>query len=83
MLRWNDVSTTTIDGMTVKMYRPVYVPEETRKIKAEKLDLDHYAYINLGSEGYMYKILDINWTGVMENRGDVSRLEYIYVPNKE
>jgi len=74
MLRWNLITPVTIFGMEVKMYRPPY--EASQKISIPNLgfEFDHYAYLHLGSEIFMYKILDTNWEAYMEARGDVQAM---------
>ncbi len=83
MLRWQSVESTTISGMTVKMYRLPFEAAATVKISNLGWELDHYAYKHLGSELFMYKILDTNWETYMEERGDVQSMESILIPVAE
>jgi len=83
MFRWNNVNQKTIDGMTLKMYREPYEAEETQRVPFENKELDHYALKHLGSEVFMYKILDTNFIALMEERFDVDRFKQVYVPVKE
>ena len=80
MQQWNSVTPATLFGMTVKMYRTPYEPQKTISIPNQNKELDHYAFDYLGSELYMYKILDSNFIQFMEERGDVSRLKNILIP---
>ena len=79
MLRWNRVPEQTIFGMTVKMYRDPFVAASIIRSPHVGLELDHYAYKYFGSELYMYRILDTNGEAIMEERGDISRVN-IYIP---
>jgi len=83
MLRWQQVTPVTIFGMTVKMHRPIYTPKAVIRIPNLSYEFDHYAYLHLGSELYMYKILDINWEEYMEARGDIRELKSIIIPIAE
>ena len=82
MFRWNDVDETTIDGMTVKMYRDPLTYTETQEVTVEKLELDHYAYKYLDSEALMYQILETNFIEFIEERGDAQRIKNIVIPLK-
>lgn len=80
MNRWDDVEEQELFDMTVKMYRePFEAFKETKAIQ-ENLELDHYAYLYLGSELFMYRIMDVNWENYMEERGDMSRIKNVYIP---
>jgi hypothetical protein len=83
MFRWDDVEAKTIDGMTIKMYREPYEAIETQKVPNEKIDIDHIAHKHLGTETFMYKILDTNFIELMENRFNMDKVDNIYVPIKE
>ncbi|TGN20824.1 hypothetical protein [Leptospira idonii] len=83
MLRWEQVDPVTISEMTVKMYRPPFEAGSTLNIQNLGWELDHYAYKHLGSELFMYKILDTNWVAYMEERGDVNELPFIEIPVSE
>jgi hypothetical protein len=83
MLRWDDVEEQELFDMTVKMYRePFHAAKKTKAIHVG-LELDHYAYLYLGSELFMYRIMDVNWESFMEERGDMSRIKEIYIPQEE
>ena len=79
MLRWNEVTEQDIYDMTVKMYREPVVADETFISPLHGLELDHYAYRYYESEIYMYRILDVNFTEYMEQRGDLDRLNDIKI----
>jgi hypothetical protein len=83
MFRWDEIASQELYGMTVKMYRDPFVPKRTQKAVHKNLELDHYAYLYLGSELFMYRILDTNWELYMEARGDVSRIENVLIPMEE
>lgn len=83
MFRWNNISSVEIFDMTVKMYRNPFVPEKTIDSVFKNLEFDHYAYRYLGSELFMYRILDTNWDEYMEERGDVSRLDPVIIPTSQ
>ncbi len=83
MLRWMQVIPTTIFGMTVKMYRPPFEASSIITVPNLGWEFDHYAYKHLGSELFMYKILDTNWEAYMENRGDLQNMGPIKIPVAE
>lgn len=83
MLRWNEVDDQDIFDLTVKMYREPFVAGATQVSPFNGLELDHYAYRFLGSELFMYKILDINFERYMEERGDMSRIDEVLIPLQE
>lgn len=83
MFRWEEVTPVTIDGMTLRMYREPYEPAKTQVVPSQGNALDHLAYTHLGSELFMYKVLDTNWTAYMEARGDMSRLENVEIPIRD
>ncbi len=80
MFRWNDVEETELETVTLKMYREPYEAERTARVPSKGLDLDHLAFKHLGSELLMYKIMDLNWTAYMEQRGDMNRIETVEIP---
>lgn len=80
MLRWDSVEDKELYGETIKMYRDPFVAASTSKAIYKNMELDHYAYKYLGSELFMYKILDVNFTEYIEERGDISRLKNIQIP---
>ena len=71
MFRWNDIT---------GYYREKWKAESTISIPNISLELDHYAYIHLGSELEMYKIMDTNFVRYIEERGDIQRLKNIDIP---
>ena len=83
MFRWTDVDEITLDEKIYKMYRPMFKAEVTQEVPVENTELDHYAYKYLGSELFMYKILDLNFVNYMENRGDMKRMTSITIPVRE
>jgi len=83
MLRWDDVDSQEVFDMTVKMYREPFHAKSLTKAIQQNLELDHYAYLYLDSELFMYRIMDINWENFMEERGDMSRVKDIYIPTEE
>ena len=83
MLRWNDVEDQTIFGMAVKMYREPFIPEDTITSLYVGLEFDHYAYKYMGSELYMYRVLDTNFIEYIEERGDLDRVKDIVLPRGE
>ncbi|WP_411821212.1 hypothetical protein [Leptospira sp. 'Mane'] len=83
MLRWQSVEPTILSGMTVKMYRTPFEASLAVKTPNVGWELDHYAYKHLGSELFMYKILDTNWEAYMEERGDVQTMGSILIPVAE
>lgn len=83
MLRWENVEDKKIFDMNVKMYRDPFVEETKSVAPIPNLELDHYAYKYLGTELYMYRILDINFNDFIEERGDVSRMKKVYIPTLE
>lgn len=83
MFRWDDVEDKEINEMTVKMYRNPFAAAGQFVGIFQDIELDHYAYKYLGSEIYMYKILDVNFERYREERGDVSRIGDIIVPTQE
>jgi hypothetical protein len=83
IFRWQDVQEQEVFDMTVKMYRDPFVAQSTVTVPGKNIELDHYAYRHLGSELYMYKILDINFENFIEERGDISRLKNILIPTQE
>lgn len=80
MLRWNTVADKTIFDMTVKMYREPFRGNNTINSIFKDIELDHHAYKYYKSELYMYRILDENFEVFMEERGDTSRIDKIYIP---
>jgi len=83
MFRWDSVEEQEINDMSVKMYRnPFFAAQESTAI-FQDIELDHYAYRYLGSEAYMYKVLDINFERYREERGDVSRIGDVDIPLQE
>jgi len=80
MFRWDAVEAVTINEITQRMYRPLYVPVKTHTIVNEKQELDHLAYLHLGSELEMYKMLDTNYIALREARGDVTKLDTVIIP---
>lgn len=80
MFRWDNITSKELFDMTVKAYRDPFVPLNTVASLYKNLELDHYAYRYLGSELFMYRILDTNFEQFMEERGDMSRIDPIYVP---
>ena len=80
MLRWDNVTEQEVFDMTVKMYRDPFIANKTTTSLFRDLELDHYAYLYLGSELFMYKILDVNWESYMEARGDVFKIDKIIIP---
>ena len=80
MLRWNDVEEQELFGLTVKMYREPYAASETAISVYRGIELDHYAFKHLGSELFAYRILDVNFTAYMEERGDMNRIKKILIP---
>jgi hypothetical protein len=83
MQRWDVVEDKELFDMTVKMYREPFVAAKTVKSVYKNLELDHYAYRHLGSELYMYRILDTNFEKYIEERGDLSRLGVVLIPTQE
>lgn len=83
MLRWDNVEDKTIFGMTVKMYRDPFVEETKSSAPIPNLEFDHYAYKYLGTELYMYRILDTNFIAFIEERGVSSRIKKVYIPTSE
>lgn len=83
MLRWDEVESQELFDMTVKMYREPFRALKKTKAIQPGLELDHYAYLYLGSELFMYRIMDVNWESFMEERGDMSRIKYVYIPLEE
>jgi hypothetical protein len=83
MLRWDEVEEQELFDMTVKMYREPFYASKTTKAIQDGLELDHYAYLNLGSELFMYRFMDVNWELYMEERGDLSRFNDVKVPLEE
>jgi hypothetical protein len=83
MLRWDEVEEQELFDMTVKMYREPFQASKTTKAIQRNLELDHYAYLYLGSELFMYRFMDVNWEKFIEERGDMSRVSDIYVPLEE
>ena len=83
MFRWEDVDTTDYDGIKLKMYRDIYEHETAQLIPYENKEIDHYAFDYLGSELFMYKVLDTNFTSLMEERFDYKRVKKLYIPTKE
>ncbi|MFW9871948.1 MAG: hypothetical protein ACFFG0_02525 [Candidatus Thorarchaeota archaeon] len=83
MLRWNTVDDKEIFDLVFKMYRDMYVASETFASNYEKIELDHQAYKYLQTELHMYRILDINFVRYIEERGDIDRIEAIYIPSVE
>lgn len=80
MFRWQDVEDQTLFDMTVKMYREPFSALKTLYAPELNRELDHYAYTRLGSELYMYKILDTNFEMYIEERGDLNRMGRIKIP---
>lgn len=74
MFRWKNAE---LDSL---YYREPFKAEKSIVIPNKDLELDHYAYIHLGSELEMYKILDTNFIDFIEQRGDISRLKNIKIP---
>ena len=83
MLRWDAVEDKILFDMTVKMYREPFVPLKTVTSAYKNLELDHYAYKHMGSELYMYRILDTNFEKYMEERGDLIRMGDVLIPTQE
>jgi hypothetical protein len=83
MYRWENVQAQTIDGMTLKMYRPPFEAEEAQSIPYENKEMDHYAFQYLGTEIFMYKILDLNFVSLMEERFVLDRVRDLKIPTKE
>jgi hypothetical protein len=83
MFRWNDVKDQEIYDDIVKMYRNPFVPAETFISPIRNWDLDHYAYKYLGSELYMYRILDSNFEAYIEARGDIEQMGSVAIPLSE
>jgi hypothetical protein len=80
MAHWDDVETQEQFDMNVKMYRPVYKAGETQIVANENKNLDHVAFDYLDDSTYMYKILDLNFIELMENRFDVTKLKNLTIP---
>ena len=83
MLRWNEVEDKTLFGLTVKMYREPFYPEESVLSVYEGLEMDHYAYKYMKSELYAYRILDTNFETYIEERGDLDRIKDIRIPTSQ
>ena len=83
MFRWQDVEDQTIFGMTVKMYRDPFVATDTFKAPEIKRELEHHAHKYLGSELYMYRVMDTNFINYIEERGDLDRLDKILIPRTQ
>lgn len=83
MFVWENVTPTSLNGITLKMYRPRYIPEITQKVPFKGNELDHIAFEHLGSEIFTYKIMDTNFVSFMEERFDLRRVKEIYAPVKE
>jgi hypothetical protein len=81
--RWDDVDSQEIFDMTVKMYRDPFVPASTIVAAEKNLELDHYAYKYLGTELFMYRILDTNFEKFIEERGDMFRVGSVEIPTEE
>jgi len=62
------------------MYREMF---SSGHITVEKKgnDLDYLALKYLGSETENYKLIDMNATEIIENRGDMDRIEKVKIPN--
>lgn len=82
MLRWFGVEDQTLFGMTVKMYRDPFVSLEKTRSLFDKLELDHQAFKYFDGEVFMYRILDTNFDRYMEERGDLDRVEKIFIPSQ-
>ena len=84
MERWDELEEQTIFDMTIKAYRDPYEALNTFKVPFVNVELDGYSFEYLGSELFMYRILDINFEEYIEERGDLDRIKNIYVPmNKD
>jgi hypothetical protein len=73
MNRWDDLEEN-------EYYREKFEPTETITIKNLNVELDFYSYKYLGTELAMYKIMDTNFVEYIEKRGDVTKLNQIYIP---
>ena len=80
MNRWEGIDEQEIFDMTVKMYRDPYEPDNSFEVEHINVELDFYAFQQLGSELLMYRILDSNFEQYIEERGDLERLSDITVP---
>jgi hypothetical protein len=83
MLRWELITDKELYDTNVKMYRDPFKASSSITSGYKGLELDHYAYKYLGSELFMYKILDVNFIGYIEERGDISRLNNILIPTDQ
>jgi hypothetical protein len=83
MFRWNDVEDKELFGMTVKMYRDPFESSNTVPSIFKGIEMDHQAYKYLGSELYMYRVLDVNFENFMEERGDVLRMSKVSIPAQQ
>lgn len=81
MFRWNDVTPVDVNGEPQKMYRERFTADNVITVKSENKDLDHIAFKYLGSELDMYKIMDLNAVTLIEERGDMSRITKLDIPN--
>ena len=68
MLRWDAIEEKELYDETIKLYRDPFVAASTSKSPLKDLELDHYAYKHLGSELFMYKILDVNFIEYIEKK---------------
>ena len=81
MFRWNNIEVSiTPDGKNMKYYRPQFQADSTVKVELKNNDLDKIANDELGSELEMYKIMDLNLIAIIENRGDLSRIDKVEIP---
>jgi hypothetical protein len=83
MLRWDTIEDKELYDIEVKMYRDPFIAKTTIKALYKNVELDHYAYKYLGSELYMYRILDTNFVNYIEERGDISRIKNILIPTEQ
>ena len=80
MFRWETIPEIDINGQQSKMYRPRFEPIQSQVVPAEKKELDHHSFSHLGTELFMYKIMDANFIRFMEERGDLDRIKEIKIP---
>ena len=77
---WESVAPYDVNGEDVKIYRELFTSDSIA-VDKKGHELDYIALKYLGSEIETYKIMDLNAIDVIENRGDMKRIEKVKIPN--
>lgn len=81
MLRWETLPIRIINGRSVRMHRPLFTATETQDIEVgKKTELDALAFKHLKSELFSYRLLDINFVRLYEERHNLKRLKFLKMP---